>query len=234
MRKPQLMPWFLLSLAILLSMGFVRLGFWQLSRAEQKQKMQTSLQQQYAREPENYTKEATWAQYQPVLAQGSYLNSKILLDNQFLNHRFGFRVITPFQTTEGDIILVDRGWVVAERSRKNLPTFTIPKGLITIRGQIWYPSLRTWSIGPEVEHREDGLLIIEQPSPEKVAVALGISTAPYFIRLSGSAPEGFIREWPENRMTPKRHYGYAMQWFTMATVLFGISLTLFIRKRYER
>ena len=39
------------------------------------------------------------------------------------------------------------------------------------------------------------------------------------LRLAADQPAGFRRDWPVVNVSPAKHRGYALQWFTMAAVL---------------
>ena len=53
---------------------------------------------------------------------------------------------------------------------------------------------------------------------------------PFIIRLGKNEPYGFVREWPVIAMSPDRHRAYALQWFSMATIL----AILFIALNFEK
>ena len=54
---------------------------------------------------------------------------------------------------------------------------------------------------------------------------------PFIIRLDQQQPHGFLRDWPVVSMPPARHYGYAVQWFSMALVVFLIFISLNLKKK---
>jgi cytochrome oxidase assembly protein ShyY1 len=42
---------------------------------------------------------------------------------------------------------------------------------------------------------------------------------PWELRLAPDQPGGFRRDWPVVNVSPEKHRGYALQWFTMAAAL---------------
>ena len=95
----------------------MRLGFWQLSRAEQKSQLQQSIEQQAQLPPLNLAQllsdPSAWSQtHRRVQLQGEWLNDKtVFLDNRAHHGRVGFWVMTPLRVQAGQVVWVQRGWV---------------------------------------------------------------------------------------------------------------------------
>jgi len=51
------------------------------------------------------------------------------------------------------------------------------------------------------------------------------------VRLDALQPGVYVRNWPVISTSPEKHRGYAIQWFTMATVL--LLLYLYISTKVE-
>ena len=65
----------------------------------------------------------------------------------------------------------------------------------------------------------------------KFATVLGKAVAPAVLLLSPEEPNGFRREWQAfSGITPDRHRGYALQWFSLALALVVIYLVLNVRR----
>ena len=47
----------------------------------------------------------------------------------------------------------------------------------------------------------------------------GVTLFPRELRLDVDQPAGFRRDWPVVNVSPQKHKGYAVQWFTMAAAL---------------
>jgi cytochrome oxidase assembly protein ShyY1 len=57
------------------------------------------------------------------------------------------------------------------------------------------------------------------------------SAAPLIMRLQGSGQPGAYRaDWTPDRMGPQTHYGYAVQWFSLATALVILTAVASYRK----
>ena len=245
-------PHWVMTLLTLLAIAlFLRLGFWQLDRAHEKKQMIAALNGFSQQTPTVWSPSDPWpAQYQPVKLQGHFLPNVLLFDNQHHQHQFGYDVISALilesvnsssedlrqdsncqQTLSNDqIVLVDRGWIPGDASRRVFPVADTPRGLIQLVGGVYYPSKKTWLLGPALEKKDDNLVVIELLDTTLISQFLHKSVYPFIIRLNPEAPNGYLREWPVVAMSPDRHYGYALQWFAMALVILIIYVALNFNK----
>ena len=67
---------------------------------------------------------------------------------------------------------------------------------------------------------------------DKLAQQLQQPLLPWVIQISASSPTALIQTWQPVVMGPKKHYGYAIQWFLLAIAVVVISL-LWLRKERE-
>jgi surfeit locus 1 family protein len=162
-------------------------------------------------------------QYQSITVKGYFLMDKILLDNQHYQHQFGYDVISPLVLSSGQIVLVDRGWIIKSRGVSGVD---VPSGMVNLTGSAYYPSDKNWLLGQAVEKHEDGLLVLELLDIKLVGHILNKSVYPFVIRLARDEPNGYTREWAVVAMNPQRHYGYAFQWFAIGLVIFIIFVAL--------
>ena len=136
--------WLVILLATLLVSGVTaRLGFWQLGRAQTKEAlnaMTESRQLEPALANEDWSTAAlpdTWLQRR-VAVEGQWLDQfTIYLDNRSMKSQTGFYVLTPFQLSNGPVLLVQRGWIARDRARSDfLPPVQTPQGKLTIQGRV--------------------------------------------------------------------------------------------------
>ena len=109
----------LLSLVLLLL--FIRLGFWQLDRAAQKQVLLDDFARAEQAEPQPiktiqeiegliHGQDSTFLH---ISLRGTYLTQRqMLLENQVNAGRPGYHVLTPLRLADG-VVVVDRGWIPA-------------------------------------------------------------------------------------------------------------------------
>jgi surfeit locus 1 family protein len=227
--------WMMIFLTALVISFFMRLGFWQIQRAEQKEKMvlaQTSLAQQAPIEWQEQKKLPL--QYQRLRVVGHYLADIFLLDNQHQQHQFGFDVLSPLLLSDGSLVIIDRGWVAGDSTRRTFPKVSTPDNLVRVQGSAYFPSSNQWVLGPNVEKKSPKLTILETLDPKTVSQILQKKVYPFIIRLDKEDEHGFVRQWAIVSMPPQRHLAYAWQWFAMAFVVFIIFIALNLKKHEKK
>lgn len=226
---------FLALLGLLLS-----LGTWQLHRGYEKEaliKAQTlAKQSQPLNELDLVSHTIEDIRYRKVKISGHFHNKKtFMLDNQSLSGQVGYHVLTPFEMSNGQVILVNKGWVAAPRTREQLPEIDGTEGVITIEGYVEKgyvnpliknalesPTIR-WPLRVQWVDFELLSRILETQLSNKIVVL----TAPTEVMLTAIPISG---EW----LTPERHFGYAFQWYSLAGLLILLSLiTLWRAKKNE-
>ena len=230
-----------MTVAIIISLIMVGLGFWQLERADQKKQI---LSQQLIRAEQEAVNIATLInpivndhktlRFRKVTARGEFLEEHTLyIDNQVHNSKVGFRLITPFKFYISDeilseyVILVDRGWLPAGMSRKILPEFTKLVGVQTINGRlnVPFPQPPLWSDKYPIF---DGLVWQFLPI-EQFSEQTNLDVLPLVLELAPSRSDNSA---PNVKLVPivnwqiiddewvYKHQAYAFQWFSMSTVFF--------------
>lgn len=225
--------WRMIVLTVLFSLLFVRLGFWQIQRAHEKEKMVVAEHALAKQEPVEWNRGNVPAQYQRIKTQGAYLPDLFLLDNQHYEHRFGFDVISPLLLDDGTVVMIDRGWVPDDGSRQTVPKIKTPAKTMMIQGSVYFPSTNQWVLGAGLEKKEDKTIIIEALDTKLLEQLLQKKVYPFIIRLDKQDAYGFVREWKIVSMPPQRHFAYAVQWFAMALVILILFLVLNLKKKNE-
>ncbi|EHL29494.1 hypothetical protein LDG_8456 [Legionella drancourtii LLAP12] len=157
-----------------------------------------------------------------------------LLDNQHHQHQFGYDVLSPLQLADGSVVLIDRGWIHGDITRRIFPKIQIPNDSIHLQGTAYFPSKNQWVLGPVFEEKENKTVIIERFDKQLVSQLLQKAVYPFIIRLDKQDTHGFVREWETVSMPPQRHLAYALQWFAMALVILIIFLALNLKKKNEK
>lgn len=202
-----------------------RLGAWQLERAAAKQDTLDA----FAAAPQLPLEDALasnvrWAH---VRVRGRFDPRRhVLLDNQLLVGRPGVHVFTPFETEDGQRLMVNRGWLpLADRRR--LPAVDTPPGALAISGRLAPPPLPGRQLG-EVDRlaRDEWPQLVTYYRADDIGAALGETLPEPVLLLAPDAPGGFAgRDWQPVAMPPSRHVGYAVQWFALALtalVIWGV------------
>jgi surfeit locus 1 family protein len=224
--------WRLLLLTFATVTLFVRLGFWQLQRAEVKKVALRQNAQALSRPPIPLEGQ-TPRQYQQVQLRGHYLAPVFLLDNQHYQHQFGYNVLSPLQLADGSVVLIDRGWIMGDVKRQAFPKVVSPKGEIHLSGSVYYPSKNPWVLGPAFEKKANNTTIIEGFDVQWLIQILQKKVHSFIIRLDKKAPHGFQREWAIVAMPPERHFGYALQWFAFALAVFILFIVWHVKKNED-
>jgi len=101
--------------AVLLIALTVYLGVWQTHRGDEKEERQRLLEARMAETPVVLTGSAAPGDallYRHVRAAGEYdAAGQIYLDNQVMQGRAGYFVVTPLRLRDGAVVLVNRGWI---------------------------------------------------------------------------------------------------------------------------
>lgn len=224
--------WQMAALAIFTICLFTRLGFWQLQRADEKKQMLNAHHALTQQAPILWEPSSKLPiQYQQVGVQGRFLSKTLLLDNQHNHHQFGYHVLSPLMLANGQVLLVDRGWLAGNVTRQTLPVTETPTGFISLRGSVYYPSTKNWRLGQLLEKEQADSVVVELIDTKLIGQFLHKPVYPFIIRLGEHEANGFVREWAIVAMPPQRHYSYALQWFAMALVIFIIFIVLNCKKK---
>lgn len=221
---------------------FIKLGFWQYHKAEQKQMLQEMYDKALLAEPVDlplkFEDLQDW-RYRQVKVLGTYRPQyQILLDNQVAQERAGYHVITPLQIVSSEkYVLVNRGWVPANADRSVLPEFETPAGELEIVGHLWLPSDKFYSLEQQgaTEVGAPWQTVWQNMDMVRYQQSAPIEVMPLVIRLDAGSPAGgYLREWPRPAERIMTHIGYALQWFGFAvTALLIWIFTSFRRHKNE-
>lgn len=213
---------------------FVRLGFWQLDRLEERRAMNEIGEERIDAEPVGLAELMAEAdgnlesvQFRRVEVSGVFATEdEVLIRSQVELGQAGFHVITPLVQEDGRAILINRGWVPLTMDTP--PVAAQPSsGQVLVEG--WVQLTRTRPrLGPEdrpgeqqVFNRVDIARIGEQMTYDLVpvyVVEMGERRDQLPVRVD---PPGFDDEGP--------HLAYAIQWFGFAAV--GLVGFFFLMRR---
>lgn len=227
--------WLMSIIASCFILLFLRLGFWQLQRADEKVNMVTAQKTLANKKPVRWEAGQKFpGQYQRISLAGNYLSNIFLLDNQHYKHQFGYEVLSPLLLEDNSVVMIDRGWVSGASSRPSLTEIKSPVGMIQLQGSVYFPSKNSWILGPGMEEKEDKIVVLEGIDEKLLSQILQKKVYPFIIRLDKQDAYGFMREWAIVSMPPQRHLGYALQWFAMALVILILFVALNLKKKNEK
>lgn len=207
--------------------ALVYLAFWQVSRSDEKQRLLETYNQRGIDEPIALTGLSTSADqlYVRVKITGGYDNrSPLLLDNRVRRGRPGYEVISPFQTIEGQWLLVNRGWVEAGLDRRVLPEIIDVTGQVVLIGYLYQSPGKQVMLGEDNWAVGAGSKVIQNAAPDKVSEKLEKVFYDYHLRLEADSPGAYETGWMIVNVLPARHTGYAVQWSALALALIILSI----------
>ncbi|WP_158220661.1 SURF1 family protein [Paraferrimonas haliotis] len=210
----------------------VKLGFWQLARAEQAQLNLDNLQQRGTEVLEGWQQLANQQAldgYQIALS-GIVSQQSLLLDNQTFEGRVGYRWLMALYSTEAatQAILLDLGFVAAPVSREQLPALPQIATEQTVTGNLYRPGVNQFNSALAAEPGFPKR--IQSLDLSAIAKLLGLSElSPYVVQLKQIQAMDLQPNWKAQVMPPHKHTGYAVQWFAMSAVLVIVALSFIYR-----
>lgn len=227
----------------------VYLGVWQLGRAEQKQTILQEWQQQQAKPPVEFSPTLNSNdQFRRVWLNGTIYQDKYwLIENKTMYGRLGAYVVVAVNVNSSSanqqpntIVPVNLGWVELPPLREVFPDITLPTGQIRITGM-----LAAATHSPLINEAENTQLRWPHKMLEidltQMQQQFGQPLYPLVLQVDPDSAAAFDVDWQAVNMTSSQHKGYAVQWFTMAGVLFILWLlacsnlaTLFKRANTEQ
>lgn len=205
----------------------MRLGFWQLSRAAEKEQRQAQIVAQM-NAPVLDTEALLDAPskfkslHQRVILNGRWLpEHTVYLENRPMNGRAGFWVLTPLELNEDARVLVQRGWLPRHQlDRTLLPEMQTPEGVVQVQGRIALPpsDLMTFREREDKSRNASDLTQIRQNIEMDVYMSQVGSPLKAIVLQTDESSEGLLRDWPQIASGVEKNLAYAFQWFCLAAL----------------
>lgn len=229
--------WVAVGLTVVVFSLLVKLGFWQLERGQEKQTLEQAI---LARADSAYQalgevlEENDWR-------EGSILGKKveanvvpqafpvILLDNQTHQGNVGYLAfqIVSMSDESGTYALLELGFVEGIADRSVLPTVTTLEVSSFITGRLYRKSANPLSseLMPEVGDaiRVQNLNIVQ------LNQLLNIELMPAVLQPDNLKNWPYDFPWNPLPLNSAKHFGYSIQWFSMAGVFLLLTLIVFVR-----
>lgn len=155
-----------------------------------------------------------------------------LLDNQIHQHKAGYRVITAAQTPDCDSwILIDRGWIPTGKNRQDLPSIepidgvkqlvgiinTIPSGIVLHKDKI--------------SQTHQPPFVIQSLDYGLINNLLQHHIFDFVVQLRSNGITNYIIPELNFGISSYKHWGYAVQWYLFAALVFVYYLIATIKRR---
>ncbi|QYK05112.1 SURF1 family protein [Shewanella zhangzhouensis] len=218
----------------------VKLGFWQLERAEEKRELLASLAEHHQASPlsmdsllarqansddlEGYRLEVT-GEFIPGIT--------VLLDNQVLDGQVGYKAfrllrVNGFQS----VLLVELGFVAAGRDRATLPQIEPIDGQLSVKGRIYRRKLNPLSDDLAAEAGDP--MRIQALNIPALAAQLQLEVIDLVLQPDSLPGRPLPRRWMPVNMPPEKHLGYAAQWFSLAAALALLVIFYVVKSRKKQ
>lgn len=238
--------WIITTLLVLAGTALcIRLGIWQLDRLEQRRAFNQQVESMRAmqvlelnqEQPENIAD----MEWRPVQVEGEYdFEHQIALRNQYFENEYGYHLMTPLlfgdpASGSGLAVLVDRGWIPAEGNSApaDWRKYDEP-GTVDITGQIRLGQTKPalGGVKDALPANGDKLEVWNNADLTQIAGQLPYPVLPIYIqpKADDADTQPPIPYQPTIELTEGPHMGYALQWFTFATILF-VGYPFFLRKQ---
>ncbi len=224
--------WILTTVLVILGSAFcARLGIWQLDRLEWRRAFNAHYLEATSLPPLTLTaaptEDLTSMEYRAITVSGSYdFEHQVALRNRYYGSEYGYHLLTPLILADGTAVLVERGWVPADGNQdpSNWRRYDQP-GPVTISGMIRL-GLTKPDVGgvpdPELapgQTRLDfwNIVNLERISLQVPNKLLNVYVQPNPDETLTAPPYPYQ---PTIEISEGPHFGYALQWFTFASLLF--------------
>lgn len=211
--------------AIALMLG---LGIWQLDRLAWKTGLIDEIQSRLAAEPAPLDavlaeagSDLAGVQFRRVMLAGEFLHDReMYLAARSMNGNPGYHVMTPFRATDGNLVLVDRGWVPLERKLPEARAEGQVAGPLTLDAVIRVPRGEKAWFQPDNEPQNNMWYWIDLPVLRTHAGAEEAGAAAIYLDAGPAASPGGFPIGGQTRVNlPNDHLQYAITWFALALIL---------------
>ena len=240
LRKMFQSKWLLATLLVLAGTALcIRLGIWQLDRLDQRRAFNHQVESMKAMPAldlnQDQPADISDMEWRAVKVTGQYdFANQIALRNQYYGNEYGYHLMTPLRFGD-QAVLVDRGWIPAESNSaaSDWHKYDEP-GTVNVAGQIRLEQTKPALGGVKDALPANGqkLDVWNNANLEQIAAQLPYPVLPVYLQpnVSDDDTEPPIPYQPTVELTEGPHMGYALQWFTFATILF-VGYPFFLRKQ---
>jgi surfeit locus 1 family protein len=217
----------------------IRLGIWQLDRLEQRRTFNAQFEAARAQPVLDLNQEQpediAAMEWRPAQVSGEYdFENQVAVRNQYYGSEYGYHLLTPLVFND-EAVFVDRGWIpAADNSAPSDWRKYDEAGTIAVEGQIRLGQTKPALGGVADTLPADGsrLEVWNNADLAQIANQMPYPVLPVYIQpdVDPGDTEPPIPFQPTIQLTEGPHFGYALQWFTFATILF-FGYPFFLRKQ---
>jgi surfeit locus 1 family protein len=222
------------------------LGSWQVKRLFWKQALLAQIAQAEAAKPMPLAQaeaHGTLSPFMKISATGTFLPDETALYGAEVRDvarnpdmggpdmggpAMGAQLIEPMREVNGELILVDRGWVPLSRAKPlDQPTGGVPGGVVTVSGYIRLGDTQHWFSATDDPPARQFFTL----DPRAIGAAIGQPNIRPFVLVAlgaGGGADAIVQHWPDPARhlprPPNNHLSYAITWYGLAVALLAIFL----------
>ena len=248
LRKMFSRKWWFTTLLVLLGTAVcARLGIWQLDRLDGRRAFNEQVVTMRAMDTLDLNTEEFDSieemEWRLVTVSGEYdFSNQIALRNRYNHDQYGYHLLTPLLyntstalSTGGTAVFVDRGWIPADGNSAPDDWRKYDEvGVVTVTGQIRLGQGKPafGGVADALPADGSGLAVWNNADIEMIAPQMPYPILDVYIQpdvdFDDEVPP--IPFQPTIELTEGSHFGYALQWFTFATILFA-GYPFYLRKQ---
>ena len=217
----------------------IRLGIWQLDRLDQRRAFNAHFESTRAmslldlnkEQPENLVD----MEWRAVQVSGEYdFENQVALRNRYYGDQYGYHLLTPL-LFDRTAVLVDRGFIPADGNSTPADWRKYDElGTVTVKGQVRLGQTKPafGGVADALPANGEKLELWNNADLTHIANQMPYPILSIMVQpdMDASDTEPPIPYQPEVEITEGPHMGYALQWFTFATILF-VGYPFFLRKQ---
>jgi surfeit locus 1 family protein len=171
-------------------------------------------------------------EYRRATATGRFLHDReMYLAARTLQGAIGYQVVTPLQQTDGSIVLVNRGWVPADRKDPARRAEGQTQGIVTVEGAVRAPGRQHW-LQPDNEPAKNLWFWSDLSAMARQASVPAERLVPVFLEAGPAPNPGGLPAGGQTRVNlPNDHLQYAITWYALAVGLAAIYVVYHWRRR---
>lgn len=204
---------------------FFNLGFWQLSRLDQRRVENTVGEGRFSSDPQDFElmlssvgTDLDSLVYRRAVVIGRFdPDNEVLIRSQVYLGSAGFHIITPLVTADGSAVLVNRGWVPLVLDKVPVVQASPAIGEVEVLG--WLDVTRTrGALGPR-DPEEGRLVVMNRVDIGRIQRQVSYQLSPIYLSALDEREANLpIPPKPPTFDEDGPHLGYAIQWFGFALV----------------
>lgn len=172
-------------------------------------------------------------EFRKVRLEGSFQHDKELyLGARSLNGNPGYQILTPFTLADGQVVLVNRGWVPVERKLPEHRADGQVAGSVAVEGLVRLPRDKAF-MQPDNEPQRNMWFFIDLPAMTTHA-ALPLRTDLYVDAGPAENPGGYPLGGQTRIELTNDHLQYALTWGLLALALIVIYIVYHLKLQRER